>query len=94
MSFGLPLNWATGASAAGMVVAGRVTGAAGRSEDAKTGAGACPLAVLGREDEAVELPVVVLLEELLGRTRALPAQTLQGHPILLPLLFIRCSKCG
>jgi hypothetical protein len=50
--------------------------------------------VLVRDDTELELPGRMLFEELRGRTPELPAQTVQGHPILLPLFSIRCSKCG
>jgi hypothetical protein len=43
------------------------------------------LGVVGRDDAVEELP---------GKMPALPAQTLQGHPMLLPLLSIKYSKCG
>jgi hypothetical protein len=50
--------------------------------------------VLVRDDAELELPGRMLFEELRGRTPELPAQTVQGHPILLPLFSMRCSKCG
>ena len=46
-------------------------------------------------DEALlELRALTLLDELLGSTPELPLQTVHGHPILLPSLFMRYSKCG
>jgi hypothetical protein len=48
--------------------------------------------VAGREEVALELPTLTLLEVLFGRIPMLPAHTLQGQPMLLPSFSIKCSK--
>ena len=62
------------------------TGATGAIVD-EIGAGSAVLDTGGREDGAL---VLCVLEEFLeGRTPALPAQTVHGHPMLSPLLSIK-----